>query len=361
MLDHLGLDVTDYDRSRAFYETALAPLGITLIMEPIPGVGGFGDAGKPYFWIGDRGRPRSPACTWPSSRLARAGGRVSRGRDGRRRDRQRRPRQARDLPPATTTARSCWTPTATTSKPSATARLRPALRRYPAPCPSGSPSLLMAAGRGTRMRSSLPKVLHPVCGRPMVEWVIDAARAAGADEHRLHHPARRRRGRRPARRGRAWPSSARARAPAPPCWPRAPAGADERRPWWCCPATAARRAELIESLVDAHARAGAAATLLTTEELDPAGYGRIVRAPTTARWSGSWRPSTPRASSPSTLAIREINIGTYVFEAAELWPALDEVGTEHGERYLTGVFPLLRERGRPVVATRPPTCAAPWA
>jgi len=42
--------------------------------------------------------------------------------------------------------------------------------------------LVMAAGRGTRMRSSLPKVLHPVCGRPMVEWVIDAAREAGAGE-----------------------------------------------------------------------------------------------------------------------------------------------------------------------------------
>ena len=40
--------------------------------------------------------------------------------------------------------------------------------------------LVMAAGRGTRMRSSLPKVLHPVCGRPMVHWVIAAARGAGA-------------------------------------------------------------------------------------------------------------------------------------------------------------------------------------
>ncbi|NLT07320.1 MAG: NTP transferase domain-containing protein, partial [Solirubrobacterales bacterium] len=41
-------------------------------------------------------------------------------------------------------------------------------------------ALVMAAGKGTRMRSSLPKVLHPVCGRPMVEWVVAAARAAGA-------------------------------------------------------------------------------------------------------------------------------------------------------------------------------------
>ena len=57
MLDHLGLDVTDYDRSKAFYERALAPLGIELIMEPVPGIGGFGDHQKPYFWIGRRERP----------------------------------------------------------------------------------------------------------------------------------------------------------------------------------------------------------------------------------------------------------------------------------------------------------------
>jgi len=42
--------------------------------------------------------------------------------------------------------------------------------------------LIMAAGKGTRMRSALPKVLHPVCGKPMVQWVIDAARDAGAAE-----------------------------------------------------------------------------------------------------------------------------------------------------------------------------------
>ena len=57
MLDHLGLDVTDYGTSKAFYERALAPLGIGLTMEPIPGVGGFGEDGMPYFWIGRRGRP----------------------------------------------------------------------------------------------------------------------------------------------------------------------------------------------------------------------------------------------------------------------------------------------------------------
>jgi catechol 2,3-dioxygenase-like lactoylglutathione lyase family enzyme len=56
MLDHVGLDVTDYERSKAFYEKALAPLGLKLLMEPIPGVGGFGNGQKPFFWIGARGR-----------------------------------------------------------------------------------------------------------------------------------------------------------------------------------------------------------------------------------------------------------------------------------------------------------------
>ena len=56
MLDHLGLDVTDYERSKAFYERALEPLGIGLVMEPAPGVCGFGEHGMPYFWIGHRGR-----------------------------------------------------------------------------------------------------------------------------------------------------------------------------------------------------------------------------------------------------------------------------------------------------------------
>ena len=54
MLDHVGLAVGDYERSKAFYEKALAPLGLKLLMEPAPGIGGFGDGQKPFFWIGTR-------------------------------------------------------------------------------------------------------------------------------------------------------------------------------------------------------------------------------------------------------------------------------------------------------------------
>ena len=61
MLDHVGIEVTDFARSSAFYEKALEPLGIRLLME-FEGVGaGFGketeQGPKPFFWIGERGRP----------------------------------------------------------------------------------------------------------------------------------------------------------------------------------------------------------------------------------------------------------------------------------------------------------------
>src|SRR5215208_6383722 len=56
MIDHAGFGVSDYQRSKAFYERALAPLGITLLMEPMGAAAGFGENGKPYFWIeADRG------------------------------------------------------------------------------------------------------------------------------------------------------------------------------------------------------------------------------------------------------------------------------------------------------------------
>ena len=55
MLDHVGFGVSDYATSKAFYEQALAPLGLSLMMEPRTGVGGFGDGRRPFFWIDTRG------------------------------------------------------------------------------------------------------------------------------------------------------------------------------------------------------------------------------------------------------------------------------------------------------------------
>jgi catechol 2,3-dioxygenase-like lactoylglutathione lyase family enzyme len=60
MLDHIGIEVSDLDRSKAFYESALQPLGVKMVME-FEGMAGFGKeiehGPNPYFWIGFRGRP----------------------------------------------------------------------------------------------------------------------------------------------------------------------------------------------------------------------------------------------------------------------------------------------------------------
>ncbi len=121
MLDHMGFSVSDYERSKAFYEKALAPLGLKLLMEPVPGIGGFGDGQKPFFWIGTRGPAQSEihVAFAADSRetvdafhaAALEAGGTDNGGPGCERSTTR-----------PTTAPTCSTPTATTSRRSATSR-----------------------------------------------------------------------------------------------------------------------------------------------------------------------------------------------------------------------------------------------
>lgn len=204
--------------------------------------------------------------------------------------------------------------------------------------------LIMAAGLGTRMRSSLPKVLHPVCGRPMVQWVIEAAREAGAG--RVVCVTR--------------PNDGVAEG-----LPDDVRVAEQTEGEGTGAAVLAARdqlvsdapvvvlsgdhplvsRELIQDLLRAHRNERSAATLLTTDRLDPTGYGRIVRSP-----DGSVEriveTKTLDGLSSSVLSIREINIGTYAFDAEDLIGALEDVELQDGERYLTGAIPVLRARGR---------------
>jgi bifunctional UDP-N-acetylglucosamine pyrophosphorylase / glucosamine-1-phosphate N-acetyltransferase len=209
--------------------------------------------------------------------------------------------------------------------------------------------LIMAAGRGTRMRSETPKVLHRICGKPMVEWVVDAARAAGAA--RVVCVVR--------------PDDGVAEG-----LPDSVAVAEQRDGEGTGAAVLAARdsagqgpvvvlsgdhplvtPEQIAGLVAEHRTQGAGVTVLTTEELDPAGYGRVVR---TDNGEVERIVETKYAEGvpPAELAIREINLGTYVFDAPRLFEALDEVGLENGERYLTGVLPVLKGDGARVVGYR---------
>jgi bifunctional UDP-N-acetylglucosamine pyrophosphorylase / glucosamine-1-phosphate N-acetyltransferase len=212
-------------------------------------------------------------------------------------------------------------------------------------------ALIMAAGHGTRMYSSIPKVLHAVCGVPMLNWVVEAAQEAGAG--RVVCITR--------------PGSGVAEA----LPPGAEAAEQTEGEGTGSAVLAAREAieqsdrvlvlsgdvpliakSTIEALVAEHARAEAAATVLTTEDLDPTSYGRIVR-----NESGSVERIVETKSTegvpPEILAINEINIGSWAFESRPLLEALDELPTEdNGERYLTNVLPILRAKGSTVAAHR---------
>jgi bifunctional UDP-N-acetylglucosamine pyrophosphorylase / glucosamine-1-phosphate N-acetyltransferase len=210
--------------------------------------------------------------------------------------------------------------------------------------------LVMAAGEGTRMRSSLPKMLHPVCGRPMVAWPVLAAREAGAGR------------------------IAAIVSPGRDISAGLPDGVETvEQPQPDGTGGAIRAAlpliessetvlvlsgdvplvstEVIAGLLEAHTSSGAAATMLTIELEDPGSYGRVLRSES----GGVERVIEAKAAgdaSPEELAIREINAGTYAFAAAPLAEALAGLSNDNaqGEYYLPDVFPALREAGHSVIA-----------
>jgi bifunctional UDP-N-acetylglucosamine pyrophosphorylase / glucosamine-1-phosphate N-acetyltransferase len=207
--------------------------------------------------------------------------------------------------------------------------------------------LIMAAGHGTRMCSDTPKVLHRVAGKSLVGWVADAARAAGAK--RVVAIVR--------------PGDGVAEG-----LPDDIEVAEQREGEGTGAAVlAAREAvdsqavvvlsgdqplitpEQIEALVDEHEKQGARATLLTTERIDPAGYGRIVRD-SSGNVDRIFETKYTDGLTPEELAVNEVNLGTYVFDSRMLFEALDNVGLEQGERYVTGVFPLIRRKGGTIAA-----------
>jgi bifunctional UDP-N-acetylglucosamine pyrophosphorylase/glucosamine-1-phosphate N-acetyltransferase len=211
-------------------------------------------------------------------------------------------------------------------------------------------ALILAAGQGTRMRSSLPKVLHPVCGRPMVAWSILAAREAGAGRVCVIVS----------------PGNDLAAA--------LPDGTEtivQPEPDGTGGALRAAReviagsgtvlvlsgdtpllgAEAIAALADAHRAAGAAATVMTTELDDPGSFGRVVRD-SRGRVDRVVEAKAPGDASAEELEIREVNAGTYAFEADALAAALDRLGSDNaqGEYYLPDVLPLIREAGGTIAA-----------
>jgi bifunctional UDP-N-acetylglucosamine pyrophosphorylase / glucosamine-1-phosphate N-acetyltransferase len=210
--------------------------------------------------------------------------------------------------------------------------------------------VILAAGEGTRMRSSVRKVLHPICGRPMLLWPLLAAREAGAGRVIVVDNA-----------GRGLQDHV----------PEGVEVAVQERPLGTGDAVRAAfpaleddgtmlvvngdmpliTADAIRALLRAHDDAGAAASLATMELADPSGYGRVVRAAD----GGVERVVETKVegdATPAELAIREVNAGLYAFDTRALRGALGRLGADNaqGEIYLPDVVPVLRAGGARVGA-----------
>ncbi|MDP9261454.1 MAG: NTP transferase domain-containing protein [Actinomycetota bacterium] len=197
-------------------------------------------------------------------------------------------------------------------------------------------AVVMAGGLGTRMKSATPKHLHPLLGRRMVDWVVQAAQDAGVDRVVVV----------------ASPDAVDSYAGVEVAVQQTPLGTGDAVR---CAKDAlagftgdvlvlngdvpALTPDLIRELVETHQREGAAATVLVFEPEDTRSYGRIVRDA-----SGRLARIVEAAdASPEELALREVNSGIYVFRADKLWPVLDrlEPHNAQGELYVTDTLGLL--------------------
>jgi len=206
-------------------------------------------------------------------------------------------------------------------------------------------AVVMAGGFGTRMRSAVPKHLHPLLGRRMVDWVLEAARPLGSAPLVVI----------------ASPESRDAFGDVPVAVQERPLGTGDA-------VRSARETvgsgadsllvlsgdtpllttELLRELIDTHQREQAAATVLSFEPADVRSYGRVVRS------SDRTVQAIVEAvdATPEQLTLRECNSSIYVFRTELLWPALErlEPHNAQGELYLTDAVRDLVERGERVVA-----------
>jgi bifunctional UDP-N-acetylglucosamine pyrophosphorylase/glucosamine-1-phosphate N-acetyltransferase len=216
--------------------------------------------------------------------------------------------------------------------------------------------VILAAGQGTRMRSATPKLLHPLCGRPVIAWPIAAARAAGAKQVVV--------------------VGGPDRALAPFVDEAAGAGHDvvlavQQEPRGTADAVLAAKdhidrdaplivlngdvplmtGEAVRALAQAHADHNASATMLTMLLDDPSGYGRVVRGPDGAV-ERVVETKKPGDATPAELEIREVNGGVYAFAGGDLLDALAQVTPDNaqGELYLPDALPILRAQDKVVAA-----------
>ncbi len=208
-------------------------------------------------------------------------------------------------------------------------------------------AVILAAGEGTRMHSSLAKVLHPLCGRPMLWHVLKAAQAVTEQQivvvgkggsqvrdyfgEKLCYVEQHKR----LGTGHALLQTL----------PQLPQSGELLV---LCGDTPLLQADILRRLLDIHQKGKAGATVLTAEMEDPTGYGRVLRD-----INGSVTGIVEQLhATPAQQAVREINTGAYCFELAALHKHLPSLtpNPEKKEYYLTDLLPLLASAGYPTEA-----------
>jgi len=204
-------------------------------------------------------------------------------------------------------------------------------------------AVVMAAGLGTRMRSSTPKHLHPLLGRRIVDWVLAAARETGAQPVVVVASPQTQDGfegvdvvvqREPLGTGDAVRAA------------QAHLGSASGDVLVLSGDTPLLTPQVLRGLVETHRREGAAATVLSFEPSDPRAYGRLVRD----GQSHLARIVEASDATPDELELREVNSSIYVFAADKLWRAVERLQPHNaqGELYLTDAIALLVGDGDPV-------------
>ena len=218
-------------------------------------------------------------------------------------------------------------------------------------------AIILAAGKGTRMNSDLPKVLHEAAGKTLLAWVLDALNDAGCKEQivvvgyggekvRAHVGTRT--GVRFAVQHKQLGTGDAVRAAAPLIESTLATGACSRPVVIVCGDSPLLRPSSIRRLLDAFQSTGAACLLGTAITEDPSGLGRIVRDADKKFVC----ITEEKDATESERLIKEVNMSTYVFAADQLLKALGQINTDNaaGEYYLTDCPKVLLDAGELVDA-----------
>ncbi|OLQ52255.1 UDP-N-acetylglucosamine diphosphorylase/glucosamine-1-phosphate N-acetyltransferase [Bacillus licheniformis] len=210
-------------------------------------------------------------------------------------------------------------------------------------------AVVLAAGQGTRMKSKLYKVLHPVCGKPMVEHVVDEALKLslsklvtivghGAEDVKKQLGDKSEYALQAEQLG-----TAHAVKQAQPFL-----AAEKGVTIVICGDTPLLTAETMEQMLKEHTQREAKVTILTAVAEDPTGYGRIIRGENGA----VQKIVEHKDASEEERLVTEINTGTYCFDNEALFRAIDQVSNDNaqGEYYLPDVIEILKNEGETVAA-----------